>query len=95
MQLKAKAVIGDSRFVIKDGIVCQLKGAGHTIVIPLDDTLKDRLLKLYHTTLIGGHLGVYWLVKVLSTRYYWCRMHAEIKNFVKRCSICQAAKVDT
>ena len=64
-------------------------------MIPPDDALKDRLLKLYHATPMGGHLGVYRLVKVLSTRYYWRRMHAEIKDFVKKCSTCQAAKVDT
>ena len=80
---------------MKDGLVCRAKGSGSTIVIPPDDTLKRRLLKLYHATPMGGHLGVYRLVKVLSERYYWRKMHAEVRSFVQSCSTCQAAKVDT
>lgn len=62
--------------------------------------LKERediesILNLYHQTLLGGHTGAEKMYKTISKFYKWENMTNDIKNYVKKCSICEKTKVIT
>ena len=59
-------------FCVWDGLACHAhpKG-GYTIFIPEDEEFHYKLLYLHHNLPLVGNLGVFWVVKALSSRYYW------------------------
>ena len=58
--------------------------------IPSGEKLKSELLRLHHDDPItGGHFGRARTIETISRKYYWRNVHAEVKEYVKRCPICQ------
>ena len=63
---------GGFGFCILDSFVCRAcSKKGYTIVIPKDKEFHQKLLCLHHNLPLAGHLGVFRLVKALSSQYYW------------------------
>lgn len=44
----------------------------------------DKILELYHKSLLGGHVGGERMYKTISKFYKWDNMLQEIKDFVKK-----------
>lgn len=55
----------------------------------------EKILELYHQTLLGGHLGAEKMHKTISKFYKWDGMTNDVKNFVKKCPICEKTKTIT
>lgn len=55
----------------------------------------DDIMDLYHQTLLGGHLGAEKMYKTISKFYKWDGMTNDIKNYVKKCPVCEKTKVIT
>ena len=49
-------------------------------------------MKEFHSSKIGGHGGVAKTSERLCSQFYWPNMHAQIREFVQNCTICQQAK---
>src|SRR6185312_15738015 len=56
---------------------------------------RMQLLHECHDAPLGGHLGVAKTTAALSRRFYWPRMHAEIRHYVTTCPQCQANKASS
>ena len=55
-------------FCVLDGLVCRAcPKEGYTIVIPEDEELYQKLIYLHHDLPLGRHIGVFWMVKALSS----------------------------
>lgn len=52
----------------------------------------DKIMDLYHYTVLGGHLGADKMYRTISRFYKWNNMIEEIKTFVKNCPICEKTK---
>lgn len=55
----------------------------------------ETILKLFHKSLLGGHLGGEKMHKTISKFYNWRNMQQDIKNFVKKCPTCEKTKTHT
>lgn len=53
----------------------------------------EEILKLYHKSLLGGHIGFDKMYKTISRFYKWDNMTNDIKNYVKNCPVCEKTKV--
>lgn len=60
------------------------------VVVPKG--LHSMILKYFHASPIGSHLGVRKTIHKVSTHFYWPNMNNIITNFVKTCTDCQYAK---
>jgi len=49
----------------------------------------------YHSTPIGGHMGITKIVTRLLANFYWDGLRNDVKIFIRHCSICQQVKSDT
>jgi hypothetical protein len=56
---------------------------------------KQLLLKEFHDSLVGGHVGVVRTLKRLCANFYWDNMRQEVQTYVCQCSLCQMTKYDT
>ena len=45
-----------------------------------------------HDDSLAGHFGVEKTLKLLSRKYYWPKMRADVKKYVHGCNICMRSK---
>ena len=60
-------------------------------VVPSD--CREALLKLYHSDITSGHIGIAKTFHKLADRFYFPKMRQEIKKFVTSCHVCQQYKI--
>ena len=83
-----KAHTGNSRFVMRDGLICRtLHGEEVALVVPNDHELRTALLMLYHDSPLASHLGLYCILRVLSKRYYWKGLYHDCRAHIRRCHV--------
>nr|KYP64304.1 Transposon Ty3-I Gag-Pol polyprotein [Cajanus cajan] len=56
---------------------------------------RQRLLEEYHATPVAGHSGVKASLSRLAASYHWPTMAADLRRFIRSCSICQQNKYET
>jgi hypothetical protein len=76
-----------NEYLIHDGLLFK----GSQLCIP-KCSMRDNLLKEKHIGGLVGHFGHDKTFSQLKILYYWPSMREEVKNFVKKCRICQYAK---
>ena len=95
-------LIKSQDYVMDNGILYHLyapPGSGHRkdrvikqIVVP--HSLRDKILKAYHDSLLAGHAGIERTFQAIRLKYYWTSMFADIKQYVQTCTDCQVQKRD-
>ena len=54
--------------------------------------MREAVLSEYHQSLVGGgHQGLKRTYEAIIAKYFWPRMHRDIKNYTKSCVRCQLA----
>ena len=64
-------------------------------VVPLDEQLRCDILSQYHNSPTAGHPGRDNTTTLVSWHYWWPKMNAWIKQYIKGCVICQQNKICT
>ena len=64
------------------------------LVVGKDVTLQLQLLELFHSSGLGGHLGIHATYQRLSAILYWKGLWKSVREFVCNCAICQQNKVE-
>ena len=59
-------------------------------VVPLHR--RKQVLQYLHSNPVAGHFGVYRTSAAATRRFYWPRMRADIRRYVKSCLTCERAK---
>lgn len=52
----------------------------------------DKILQLYHESLLGGHFGADKMLQTIGRFYKWKNMENDIKKYVQECAICERSK---
>ena len=60
------------------------------LVVP--QNLKSQILQHHHDGDMAGHIGISRMTSVMRVRFFWPGMIEDIKNYVKTCKSCNAAK---
>lgn len=55
----------------------------------------DKIMDLYHKSILGGHFGREKMYRTISKFYKWKNMEQNIRDYVKKCSICEKTKTFT
>ena len=83
--------------IVEDGILYRVwKPFGRTldeqrqIVLPLH--LRPKVLKFYHDSLFGAHLGFFKTLHKVRERFYWFGMLRDIHHYVTTCESCTRRK---
>ena len=67
---------GGKLFVLRDGLVCHLRGGNEVaLVVPDLADLRSDLLTLHHDSPMAGHLGLYHMMRALAKRCWWKGMY--------------------
>lgn len=87
------------RYRLKNQLLYRLdEGEGRedreTLCIPRGDSARVALFREAHDSLTGGHFGVDRTYNTLRQRFYWPRMRASVKTYVKVCDTCHRVKIN-
>ncbi|KAA3455789.1 Transposon Ty3-G Gag-Pol polyprotein [Gossypium australe] len=59
------------------------------LVIPSDSILRQKLLKKFHSSPIGGHVGITCTFHRVFSILFWKGMCHDVQRFVSECQVCQ------
>ena len=59
----------------------------------LDNSLRRRVIELFHNTVSGGHNGVRKTIHHIKTRYLWKGLAKHVKDYIKNCDTCLRIKI--
>lgn len=62
------------------------------VIVPHNKDIRLRILQIHHESLVAGHQGQSRTPELISRRYCWPGMKAEINSFVETCETCQQSK---
>jgi hypothetical protein len=62
------------------------------LIVPADDSIKQLLFDLHHTSVSTGHPGRDKMHKDMVRYYYWPKMYDDIAKFCAQCQTCQFIK---
>ena len=60
--------------------------------ILLPEKIRKEAVMEMHGNPLGGHLGVRKTLAKVKAMFYWCGMTADIRSFIRTCSLCQRRK---
>lgn len=58
------------------------------LLMPSSTSLKEMIIKKYHTDLTTSHLGSYKTADLISRYFKWNNLYRDVKEYIKRCEIC-------
>lgn len=75
-------------YIFRDGLLL-FRGR---LVLPSDSPLRVQLLEEFHSSPVGGHVGVSRTFHRLSSNFFWKGMRKDVQTFVSSCQVCQQIK---
>ncbi|GAU47333.1 hypothetical protein TSUD_101210 [Trifolium subterraneum] len=79
---------GPSHYTMKEGLLYWKQ----RIVIPSNIALIQQVLYEFHSSPIGGHVGITRTLAIIKSQFYWPDMRKDILQYVQNCLVCQQAK---
>lgn len=79
---------GPAAYTLRNGLVYKAEA----IVIPPDSSVRAELLRLHHDDELAGHFGAAKTRELISRKYYWPELRADVEEYVRTCSVCQRCK---
>ena len=67
------------------GLLC-FKGRA---VVPIQKSLIQELLYLYHDDQLAGHWGIDKTTELLQRKFYWPSLATDVREYIATCSVCQ------
>lgn len=83
------------KFVVAEQVTIQVVFFLNNILELTERDDIEKIMKLYHESVLGGHVGGDRMYKTISKFYKWHNMADEIRNYVKKCTICEKTKTFT
>ena len=80
-------------FFIQNDILYRYPKPLHDVnryVVPL--RFRSQILSYLHRNPLAGHFGVYRTINAAVRRFYWPRMRADVRRYVKSCMRCEMSK---
>ena len=93
-ELREWAKKGEKGYSVEDGLLV------HTLTTPAEQVHKriavpssrrSELLKLAHSSMLGGHFSHGKTIALLNRKFTWPRMSVDVKNLCSQCTSCQKA----
>ena len=81
---------------LKDGILHKRwlpnVGTQEKFLLIVPHALREEVLQLAHSNIVGGHFGVHKTVSKIKMGFYWFRLRESVKLYVKSCHLCESRK---
>ena len=86
--VKQKLLLGEKEWAEEDGLILWQ----NCVYVPPNQHLWREIIHLHHNMKSSSHPGRYKTVELILRSYWWPRIHANIRQYVNSCDICQHTK---
>ena len=86
--VKQKLLSKEKKWAEEDGLILWQ----NRVYVPPNRHLRREIIHLHHDTKSSGHPGRYKTAELVLRSYWWPRIHADIRQYVNSCDICQRTK---
>jgi hypothetical protein len=62
------------------------------IYLPEGGTARAQILRTHHDDPLAGHFGARRTLELIQRKYYWPRLHGDVKDYVATCTLCPRVK---
>ena len=63
------------------------------LYVPEETSVREELLRRHHDDPLTRHFDVDKTLKLITRKYYWDSIKADVKSYVNTCDICQRVKM--
>lgn len=81
------SVLEDATYVVRRGVLYQVKGESEAIALP--QQLREKVMELGHSVPWAGHLGFQKSLHRIASRFVWPGMYTQVQKFCSSCHTCQ------
>ena len=84
------------RFILLDSSLFKIATTleKETLLLAVPEICEDKLIVLYHTSLLVGHQGVIKTYLSISNKFFITGLMHYLRSFIKGCHTCQLVRVD-
>lgn len=75
-------------FTLSNGLIRYKK----KIWVGANTALQTKIIHVFHSSAIGGHLGSQATYKRVNEVFHWAGLKTAVESFIKQCAVCQQAK---
>jgi transposase InsO family protein len=73
----------------EEGLLVSYRGL---IYVPMDRSLRERIIAAHHDSILGGHAGRAKTTELIQRTYWWPSMIGQIGRYIAGCEACQRTK---
>jgi len=81
--------IREELFIV-DGVLYRKRPTIGTHQLILPARLREKVIEMYHSTVVSGHMGVKATKSRLSRAFHWFQMKIDVQCFTLKCEVCEA-----
>ena len=79
------------RYILLDSLLLKITPEKETVVVAVPETCTDKIITLYHSSLLAGHQGVIKAYLTLFKKFFIPNLIHYLRSYIKGCHICQLA----
>ena len=80
------------RYILLDSLLFRIFPDKETAVLAIPELCADKIITLYHKSLLAGHQGVIKTYLTVSDKYFIPNLIHYLRSYIKGCHICQMAR---
>ena len=77
------------RYILLDSLLFKITPEKETAVPAIPETCTDKIITLYHSSLLAGHQGVIKTYLTISDKFFILNLIHYLRSYIKGCHICQ------
>ena len=77
------------RYVLLDSLPFRISAEKETAVLAIPETCAEKIITLYHKSLVAGHQGVIKTYLTISDKFFIPNLIHYLRSFIKGCHLCQ------
>ena len=62
------------------------------VMVPKDNKLRAKIIRLHHDTPVGGHRGQWKMMELVTRNFWWPEVTKEVKQYIEGCDTYQHNK---
>ena len=91
--IKASLDGSTSEYSIDNGLLYRTPNPEtRQLYIPSITSLRQRVMREHHDSVIYGHLGIHKTVQAISRSFYWPKLLSDVQAYIRSCPTCQRSK---
>ena len=80
------------RYILLDSLLFRIYPDKETAVLAVPELCVDKIITLYHKSLLAGHQGVIKTYLTISDKYFIPNLIHYLRSYIKGCHICQLSR---